>query len=66
MTAGMWGGTLPKDWDSVDGELYAIYAFLLNIHETSEDLSQERVLVLSDCRSALDAIDRLWARGDSS
>lgn len=47
---GMWGGKLPADWHSIDGELYVVKAFLQPVHDESDDVRRERFLVVSDCQ----------------
>ena len=60
VVAGMWGGRLPSDWEIADCETYAILAYLKKVIDQSPDPSRERVLVLSDCASALQAIEKVW------
>lgn len=62
---GMWGGRLPPDWQSIDAEMYAIFAFLQKAYDESDDPSSERVLVVSDCQAVLKAVDAIWKEGGS-
>ena len=62
----MWGGVLPPDWTSYDAEMYAIHAYLQAVMTASMDPAQERVLIVSDCRPALDAIESAWRRGNAA
>ena len=47
----------------MDAELYAILAFLQRVHDESEEVGSERVLVVSDCQAALKAIEAVWREG---
>ena len=58
---GIWGRRLPDSWEIMDAELYAIYAYLRNCADTAtENNTACRCLVLSDCKSALIAIERAY------
>ena len=60
---GIWGRRLPDSWEIMDAELYAIYAYLRNCADTAtENNTACRCLVLSDCKSALIAIERAYRR----
>ena len=63
---GLGGGALPPDWGSGDAELYAIYRYLRRVVDESDAPGGERVLILSDCKSMLQAIERAWRAGDAS
>lgn len=71
--AGMFGGRLPSAWEAVDAETYAIFAYLRSVHdhatregrarglsgrELAEWRARTRTLILSDCSSALETIER--------
>ena len=65
VVAGCWGGRLPSDWEISDCELFAIFAYLRRIVDRSADPSKERVLVLSDCKTALQKLDSVWREGST-
>ena len=60
---GIQGRRLPDSWEIMDAELYAIYAYLRNCADTAtENNTACRCLILSDCKSALIAIERAYRR----
>ena len=63
--AGLWGGGLPSDGEVADAEMEAIYAYLLKIVQQSPRPGAERVLILSDCKGVLDALEAAWRAGDA-
>ena len=78
--AGMFGGRLPSAWEAVDAETYAIFAYLRSVHdhatregrarglsgrELAEWRARTRTLILSDCSSALETIERAWRTSEA-
>ena len=56
---GISGGALPPSWEVIDSELYAIYAYLRRRVEVMKATgATQRCLILSDCKAALEAIER--------
>ena len=68
--AGMEGGRLPDSWDVIDAELYAVFRVLLRVYLEAkrrggdEEAQQCRVLVLSDCKSGMEEMERVWRAGE--
>ena len=67
---GMEGGRLPATWEIVDAEMYAVFRALLRVYlETRSEegagaMGAKRVLILSDCQSAIKEIERAWREGE--
>ena len=60
---GLWGHRLPDSWEIMDAELYAIYSYLKACADNATTTSTAcRCLILSDCKSALVAIERAYRR----
>ena len=59
--AGMWGGKLPSTWEVIDAEMYAILAHLRKM--ASERRAGAAVLVLCDCKPALQQIESAHRKG---
>ena len=58
---GVWGGKLASDLEVADAEMAAIHEYLWSVvREAGADAAARRVLVQSDCRGALDAIEAAW------
>ena len=64
--AGIGGGRLPADWDSMAAELYAMLQYLRHVERTAKQgASRERVLILTDCRSAAEALEAVRRQGSA-
>jgi ribonuclease HI len=67
---GLEGGRLPATWEVVDAEMYAVFRALLRVYREAVSESGEagakacRVLVLTDCQSAMGQIERAWRQGE--
>jgi ribonuclease HI len=67
---GMEGGRLPATWEVMDAEMYAVFRALLRVYletrsaEGAEAVSAKRILILSDCQSAIKEIERAWREGE--
>jgi ribonuclease HI len=63
---GLEGGRLPDNWDVLDAELYAIFRALKRVHVESkrrkENPKEKRLLVLTDCKSAIEILEQAWRR----
>ena len=62
---GLWGASLAPDCEVADAELAAIHAYLRAIVQREMDPSSARVLIMSDCLGALDAVESAWRAGDA-
>ena len=69
--AGLEGGRLPSTWEVVDAEMYAVFRALLRVYreavsEGGERAAREcRVLVLTDCQSAMRQIEKGWRQKET-
>ena len=59
---GLWGAAVPSHWEIADAEMYAILRYLRSVvaedeRETGTTLRQRRVLVMSDCKPAMQQIE---------
>ena len=67
---GMEGGRLPATWEIVDAEMYAVFRALLRVYlETRSEegdgaLGEKRILIMSDCQSAIKEIEKGWREGE--
>ena len=67
--SGMWGMACPSNWQIADAEMYAILRYLRHVAQQSaedaggKDVSERRVLILSDCQPALDQVEAAWREG---
>ena len=68
---GMEGGRLPATWEVIDAEMYAVFRALLRVYletrsgEGAEAVRAKRILILSDCQSAIKEIERAWREGEA-
>ena len=65
---GLWGMAVPSNWEIADAEMYAILRYLRHVVEEDDTVSEQpvakrRVLVLSDCKPAMQQIEDAWRRG---
>ena len=63
--SGLWGASIPPDMEVADAEMAAIHAYLGAVVARAADPSRERVLILSDSLSTLDALEAAWRAGDA-
>ena len=62
----MWGGRLPDSCEAVDAELAACFYYLRRVHDSARDGDERmrcRVLILSDCKPAMQAMEAAWRGG---
>ena len=62
----MMGGALPREWEIMDAELYAIFRVLRAVwYESRLTISAAncRVLIMSDCLSAITQVECAWREG---
>ena len=67
---GLWGMAVPANWEIADAEMYAILRFLRLVAEASDEdagvpVRERRVLVMSDCKPAMQQIEDAWRRGET-
>ena len=62
----MWGGRLPDSCEAVDAELAACFYYLRRVHNAQtndEGRASTRVLIMSDCKPAMEAMEAAWRNG---
>ena len=64
---GMWGWAVPTGWEIMDAEMYAVLCYMRKVVAEPEYMSgtpihERRILILSDCMSALHLIEEAWRR----
>jgi ribonuclease HI len=61
---GLEGGRLPDSWSVQDAETYAIYMAMRRVYleakQQGDDPKEKRLLIMSDCRAAIMAIEKAW------
>jgi len=65
---GLTGGRLPDSFEACDCELYAAYKYLLRVWEEAgsvEKRQQARVLIMSDCKPAMQQMEQAWRKGEA-
>ena len=65
---GMWGGRLPDSCEAVDAELAACFYYLRRVHDSAKDDAERkrsRILILSDCKPAMQAMEAAWRGGEA-
>ena len=66
---GLEGGRLPATWEVVDAEMYAIFRALRRVYREGmissgrQAVAASRVLILTDCRSAMEQVESAWRMG---
>ena len=61
---GLSGGRLPSDFEIADAEMIAIYAYLRRVVTQEDEPGKCRVLILSDCKGVLLAVEEAWRARD--
>ena len=64
----MWGGRLPDSCEAVDAELAACFYYLRDVHDsmtTDGERKRCRILILSDCKPAMQAMEAAWRGGST-
>ena len=67
---GMSGGRLPDSYTSIEAELYAIFAYLqkcckMEQGDTRAQVSERKVLIISDCRACLMELEQVYRQGNA-